>query len=526
MCGIAAVISRVAGNGAGLADVGAMLDALRHRGARRPASRAYGTAVLGCVRLDIVDSAGGAQPMETDTHAIAFNGEIYNHLALRHELEAQGARFRTRCDTEVLLQGYAAWGEGLLDRLEGMYAFVVVERETGRFLAARDPYGIKPLYVVETADAWWFSSEIRPLLGHGGEPRNVPAGGHVTEDGVSARVRYEAIDPTSPYDVSIDEAIAAFRAEFSRSVESHLPPDELRTAVFCSGGVDSSAILYEAVQACRRRAWDPRDKLVAYSVGTASSEDPKIARRLADEFGVPFVFEEITVPDMLAQIPRAVAVMESFEPNHIRAGTTSLSLSRRVADDGFKVALLGEGADELLGGYQEFAEAARTGGTSEVEALIRTFSGQLHRTQLRRVDRTSMSATLEARVPFLGRRFTRLINKIPTDYKVHRTGGGEIVGKYVLREAYRGLMPDYIVDRRKVPMGEGAGVGDNRPVGPFHEHSEAMVSDEDFRRIARDNPGFSIRTKEEALYFSYFAETFGPLAMAAERPRTNALQTR
>jgi asparagine synthase (glutamine-hydrolysing) len=525
MCGIAAIVCRSGGRQP-LGDIDGLLSALRHRGSQPPMSRLYAGAALGCVRLDIVDSVGGVQPMEAGPLAIAYNGEIYNHAELRAALIAEGVAFDTRSDTEVVLKGYGHWGEAILDRLEGMFAFVIHDQRSGGFFAARDPFGIKPLYVVAAEDTWWFSSEIRALRGLPAEPRPVPAGGHLSEAVACGRARYEEINPVPTAVAPLAATIDAFREAFSASVERHIPPDDLPVAVFCSGGVDSSAILYEAVQACRRRGWDPTRKLRVYSVGTSASEDPKVAARLTQELGLDFVFQEIDVPTMVAAIPEAVRVMETFEPNHIRAGTTSIALSKRVAADGFKVALLGEGADELLGGYQEFPEAARTGGAAAVEDLIRIFSRQLHRTQLRRVDRTSMSATLEARVPFLDRKLTRLINTIPTDYKVRRVGNGEFVGKYVLREAYRGLMPDYIVDRRKVPMGEGAGVGDNRPAGPFHAHAEASVSEAELQQLSAAYPQYRISTKEEALYLGVFLREFGPLALAADRPRTNALQTR
>jgi len=521
MCGIAGVIG-LPGTKACLGSLPALLSPLGHRGTLRPSSRSYANAALGCVRLPIVDSQGGTQPMETARLAVVFNGEIYNHAALREELEAKGVRFVSRSDTEVLLHGFAQWGEALLDRLEGMYAFVLIDRVSGDFLAARDPFGIKPLYYVSTDEAWYFCSEIHPLLALGlGEVALTPPGGHVLNGVVSGRQRYEEI---SPAPMGMADAVRQFKAELAASVESHLPPDDLPVAVFCSGGIDSSAILFEAVEACKRRGWDPKTKLVT-SVGTASGEDPQFAARLTEELDVPFVFEQISIDSMIEYIPFAVRVMESFEPNHIRAGTTSLALARRVAQDGFRVALLGEGADELLGGYEEFPDAARRGAMGEVEDLLRVFSRQLHRTQLRRVDRTSMAFALEARVPFLSRRLTRLINRIPTECKVYRRDDGEVIGKYVLREAYRGLLPDYIVDRRKVPMGEGAGVGDNRPAGPFHAHSETAVCEEMFAHLVGTYPQFKLQTKEEALYFSLFLERFGALPLAADRPRTNALKT-
>jgi asparagine synthase (glutamine-hydrolysing) len=524
VCGITGIISPSATECLSKIDV--LTRSLAHRGDQPPATRTYAGAALGCARLAIVDRAYGSQPMETGSLSVVFNGEIYNHADLRSKLQAEGACFENGSDTEVLLHGYALWGETLLDRIEGMYAFVLVDRSNGTFLAARDPFGIKPLYYSHSQNSWFFSSEIHPLVAVNCEGiRPVPPGGFILNGEISGRTRYEVISPLPQRDLPLPDAIRNFKTKLGDSVLRHMPPDDLPVAIFLSGGIDSSAILFEAVQACNRNGWNPKEKLRAYSVGTRFSEDPDIASRLAAELGVPFSFEEIAVEDMIAAIPLTIRTIESFEPNHIRAGTTSLALARRVARDGFKVALLGEGADELLGGYEEFPAAFSAERNDDVEMLLRVFSGQLHRTQLRRVDRTAMAHGLEARVPFLDRRFVRYVLKVPTEYKVHKRGDGRVVGKHVLREAYRHLLPDYIVDRRKVPMGEGAGIGDNRPLGAFYEYCGGIVSDEEFKRAAAKHPEFKLRNKEEAHYFSLFRQSFGALTLAADRPRTNALQT-
>jgi asparagine synthase (glutamine-hydrolysing) len=525
VCGIAAIVG-AASRQSGFGKMPVMLQHLAHRGDQPPTWKSYGSAALGSVRLAIVDVERGVQPMESRNLAITFNGEIYNHVELRNQLRAEGLSFATECDTEVLLQGYSRWGEGLLDRIEGMYAFVLVDLAASSFIAARDPFGIKPLYYAQDGGGWCFSSEIRPLIEAGltgiGE---VPPGGFVRDGHVSRRKRYRELSPVSESEMPIGEAIDAFRAEFRQSVERHLPPGHLRAAVFCSGGIDSSALLFEAVRACQRLGYDPAEKLRVFSVGTTNSEDPGLAREVADRLGVPFSLVGIEVDEMILSIPETIRAIESFEPNHIRAGTTSMALARRVAADGFKVALLGEGADELLGGYEEFPHAAGTRGERDVQELLGAFSRQLHLTQLKRVDRTTMAFGIEGRVPFLDSRLTRLVTAMPTSCKVRRNGSGRYVGKYVLREAYRNLLPDHIVDRRKVPMGEGAGVGDNRPIGAFYEHARDCVPDRVFESCVNEYQEFGLNNKEEVEYFLIFKETFGPLGLASNRPMTNNLKT-
>jgi asparagine synthase (glutamine-hydrolysing) len=140
--------------------------ALRHRGPDGDGYYADGPALFGHTRLSIIDLEGGDQPIASEDGAVVtvYNGEIWNYLALRTELERAGHTFRTRADTEVLVHGWEEWGEGLLERLDGMFAFALWDSESGRLLLARDRIGKKPLYVGETGGGLAFGSDARSVL--------------------------------------------------------------------------------------------------------------------------------------------------------------------------------------------------------------------------------------------------------------------------------------------------------------------------------------------------------------------------
>ncbi len=163
MCGIAVAINW---DGAGAA-VQRLISGMLHRGDVTDPLVTVGHDIAMCTRrLRIVDAARGAQPQASfdERLLVSFNGEIYNHQDLRRELEAQGVRFRTECDTEVVANVLRVWGASGIKRLAGMYAFVAVDTAAGEFLAARDPFGVKPLYLITSPDGFLFCSEIRPLL--------------------------------------------------------------------------------------------------------------------------------------------------------------------------------------------------------------------------------------------------------------------------------------------------------------------------------------------------------------------------
>lgn len=523
MCGITALIST---NGEPIGDslLFQMLDCMRHRGDQSPKTKFLGRAGLGCVRLAIVGRESGEQPFSDPQGEIVvvFNGEIYNHVELRRELERDGVKFRSDCDTEILVQGYRKWGERLPSRLEGMYGFVIFDQRNGDFFAARDPMGIKPLYFAQFGSQWAFSSQIYPLTKTACKTiREVPPGGNVRNGQVSER---ELFPRVTPIRIDVETAKTRLRELIKESVRKHLDTD-LEVAVLVSGGIDSSVLLYEAAQILPGR-------VKAYCVGTKDSEDMQYARILLDhlranQMKVEFRPVYIKLEEIVDSIKEAIFIIESFEPNHIRAGTTNLALARQIKRDGLKIALCGEGADELLGGYEEFPQAVRDHKPEEkIQALFDRFTRELYKTQLQRVDRTAMYYGIEARVPYLEDHLLRFLLSLPLDLKLHRKGG-DVISKYILREAYKGLLPDVIVNRRKVPMGEGAGVGDNRPEGIFFEHAGGRVDDEELRGRQKKFPQLQIQNREEAYYFSLYKSRFSKaLELACQRPMTNILKTK
>jgi len=400
-----------------------------------------------------------------------------------------------------------------------MYALVILDERAGRTLAARDPFGIKPLYWARLGSTSVYASTIKSLLGVGAEDISPVLPGAVIEgDGPPPSSPHRSPSPPS-IEISMPVAGCELRRLLSQSVRSMVDTD-LTVAVLCSGGIDSSAVLYEA--ACSGV------DVVAYSIGTSpSATDVSAARFVAAKLGVPFRPVIVSPDAVLASIPDAINAIESFEPNHIRGGAFSYLLARAVHEDGIKLAICGEGADELLGGYPEFQELdGDCDFTSSVKEKSMRFVSELHKTQLQRVDRTSMSWAVEVRVPYLDLDFTTFSLALPSDLKLVRTLDGGFVAKAVLREAYRGLLPNQTVERPKIVLSDGAGMGDNSPAGPFYEYAHSQMSDADFERVRSSYPEFGLRDKEEAYYFSRFVRTYGALRLAAERPHVNTLPTK
>lgn len=498
MCGLAVAIGWAGAE----QTVKRLLAGQRHRGdVDDPIVCPAPGVAMGTRRLRIVDPAGAVQPQLSFDGRIlvSFNGEIYNHAALRRELKGCGAVFRTQSDTEVLASALSIWGEGALRRLNGMYAFVAVDLATGEFLAARDPVGVKPLYLIRSGDSFVFCSEIRPLLSaiQTGDVLLLPPGSLLTRTRFApfhsllsdANRSIHAHDPAT-----LDRLLAA-------AVQMRLPPD-LPAAILFSGGIDSTLIAHYARQV--------RPTIPGYFLGGMDAPDYPYAARYAEKTGFDMRCVDANVggDDTLERIKTLVGRIETFQTDVVRDSLCTHMLAERVHRDGFRVALCGEGADELFAGYapleQAFADSDLAGAFVRDQGL-----GSMHKTNLQRLDRCGMRFQLETRHPFL--------DPGVIDYALGLQGAdlaplveGHRRGKAPLRslyDLYPDRLPRSIRDRRKLPLAIGAGVDAGPDAAPWIDFAEQSISNRDLIDGQSRFAAFNIQSKEELLYLQALSET-------------------
>jgi asparagine synthase (glutamine-hydrolysing) len=408
MCGIAGMVKLNPGDAAERTVVERMRDVLHHRGPDGEGLWLEGPVGLGHRRLAIVDVATGQQPMTNEDGScwITYNGEIYNHIELRAELEARGHRYRTRSDTETVLHLYEEEGERCVERLQGMFAFALWDRAREQLLLARDRLGIKPLYYAVRGDALLFGSEIKailaagtikPELDHALLPEYLATGyvaGEATlvrgvrkllpgrtltwsrKHGVTTR-RYWQL---SPREDSLTAGLAAraaiLRRRLEAAVRSHLMSD-VPLGVFLSGGLDSSAI-------AALMAPMVREPIRTFSVGFNEPEANELAyaRMAARAVGAEHREVVVTPSEFFGTLPRLV--WHEDEPIAFPS-SVPLHFVSRLARDHVKVVLTGEGADELFLGYNRYRvtawNARLAGGWSAMVpgAARRVVRGAVHR---------------------------------------------------------------------------------------------------------------------------------------------------
>lgn len=379
MCGIAGLCAPAIGAAALTQDVTRMLAQIGHRGPDGAGYVADNGFAMGAVRLAIIDPTAGAQPIsdETGRYWICYNGEIYNYRELRTELVAQGRRFRTHCDTEVVLQAWLAWGPACLARFNGGFAFAIYDSESGAVFLARDRFGKRPLFIARQNGALYFASEMKAFLAIDGftfeqDPAQVASilaqwtplphqSGFRDIDALpmGCWMKWQAgIATVHTYDTlrfdhgsaakTETEALEQIRDTLTDSVRLRLRSD-VEVGVYLSGGVDSAIIA-----ALVRDITDKR--LATFSVEFEDAEFDESAdqRSVAAHLGTDHHALRISHADIADATPDAVfhaempAFRSAFVPMYL--------LSRRTRDEGIKVILSGEGADEAFLGYDLFKE--------------------------------------------------------------------------------------------------------------------------------------------------------------------------
>jgi asparagine synthase (glutamine-hydrolysing) len=495
-----------------------MVKRVRHRGPDWSGIYSDEQAIVCHERLCIVDVEHGAQPL-IDTHngtVLAVNGEIYNHKELRQELK-KPHEFQTASDCEVLLYLYDEEDpKKFLNRVNGIFAFVLHDPKRKTFLIARDPIGVNPLYVGwDRQENFYVASEMKALVGSCERIREFPPGhyflGHEAEKGFQKY--YEptwaapGFYPSEPYDAS------RLRNSLEAAVHRQLMCD-VPYGVLISGGVDSSIVAAVAAKFSARRvdendkvaAWWPR--LHSFSIGLEGAPDLMPARSVAEHIGSVHHEIHFTVQEGLDALSDVIYHLESFDITSIRATTPMYLLMRKVRAMGIKMILSGEGADEVFGGYLYFHKAPN--GRELHEETVRKLQ-KLYLYDCARANKACAAWGVEARVPFLDREFLDVAMMMNPDVKLPRLAPrSRPIEKWPLRNAFEGYIPDRVLWRQKEQFSDGVGYG---WINALKATAEREITDGMMRGASERFPVKTPETKEAYLYRQIFEHHF-PYATA------------
>ena len=512
--------------------IAAMLATMHRRGPDGKGYYQHHALTLLHTRLSIIDPSGGAQPMILDwgeeRYVISYNGELYNTLELRRELQMLGHSFYGHSDTEVLLHGYAQWKEGVLEKLNGIYAFAVLEEHKQQVFLARDRMGVKPLFYMQHMGGLLFASEIKTILSYPGVkaeldsegigeilllgPGRTPGSGvfrgiQELEPGCCGYYRQGKLQIRRYWKLqerehaeNFDETAAHVRELVTDAIRRQMVSD-VPIGTFLSGGLDSSII--SAI--CAREMDSQGKKLDTFSVDYLDNEkffvpgkfqpnaDSEYIRIMVDTLDTRHHWSILTTEDLLGHIEAATVARDL--PGMADIDSSLLAFCGDIRPQ-VKVALSGECADEIFGGYpwfrdpqirdaegfpwaqntiqrekflhpcfhgklnakefvgdrytQTLAECDILPGNSPTERRMKQMVNLNLRwfmqTLLDRKDRMSMYHGLEVRVPFCDHRIAAYLYGVPWEFKDHK--GYE---KGLLRHAMQGLLPQCVLSRKKSP---------------------------------------------------------------------------
>jgi asparagine synthase (glutamine-hydrolysing) len=457
--------------------------------------------------LSIIDLQSGKQPIQGTNKAwMVHDGEIYNYQELKDTVLKEHT-FRTKSDSEVIVHLYEEFGYKFCNMLDGDFAFVIIDGDN--YIAARDAVGVKPLYYgLDERGRIYFSSEMKSIADQCKSFSTFPPGHYYT--GKTGFVKYynPEYEDHSNANKSLD--LDLVRESLIDATRKRLL-SEVPVGVILSGGLDTSLISSIASGLLK----DSGKKLPSFSIGLdADSPDNIMARKAAEFLGTDHHEIHFTVEEGVAVLEKVIYHIETYDIISVRSSVPMYLLSKAIADQGVKVILSGEGADEIFGGHLYFrnAPSAEEFQDETIERVQKLFTADLLR-----ADKTTMAHGLEARIPFLDKDFLDVAIRIKTEEKQPKTYDG--IEKYILRKAFdtteNPYLPAEVLWRQKEQFSDGVGYN---WIDELIEYCATQVSDEQLAGASAEFPYNSPTTKEAYLYRSIFHK-FYPQVSAAQTVR-------
>ncbi|HID47795.1 MAG TPA: asparagine synthase (glutamine-hydrolyzing) [Methanococcaceae archaeon] len=417
---------------------------------------------LGHNRLAIVGNASQPIPNEDESVWVICNGEIYHYYELMGDLEDRH-NFSSDTDSEVIVHCYE---EGILQELDGEYAYCIYDREENKLLLARDTFGVKPLFYIDTERYFAFASERKGLWYL---LRSI--------DNLSFKEIYNypvaSLDPNSQLIYNLDENrfhivknIQKIRMDYfnqykngdavsdyelcKREVEKALWNGVIKrvrgldkVGIIFSGGVDSTLVAKMASEYC---------KVTLYTSGLEGCEDLEYGERIAEDLGLKLRMKVIDREEYEEYLLKVAYAIDEIDLMKLSVGVPIYVASEMARRDGIKVVLSGQGADELFAGYKRYQRILLTRGEEELKKILYRDVMNIHRVNLERDDHCTMANSVELRVPFLDKSLVEVALSLPLRYKIN-----ERERKIILRDIARKYIPEYVAYRPKKAAQYGSG---------------------------------------------------------------------
>ena len=467
MAGIAGIL------GADNGELARMLERIKYRGPHETWINREGQVNLVCLELNVGgDSKAGAHHASDGQRAVVLDGRIYN------------PEKSDRTDAEAVLRFYDKFGSQFAGKLDGDFACAI--SDNGGVILARDWAGIKPLYYGHSNGQLYFASEAKSLVGIDDDVKEFPPGYVYSRELGFQRYTPQAVE--TPEFENYKQAREVVRELLMEAVEKRMK-DNAVGGVLLSGGLDSSLITYMAHQI--------KPDIECFTVSMEKGQDLPLAKDVTKYLGIKhhiLMFSEKEISEIL---PQAIYHQEMYEESCVH-GAIANFLAGRFVKPYANCVFTGEGADELFAGYDgQFRQGSNP---EEVASIVDRLIYVAHNTALQRLDRLAAANSIETRTPFLDGKVMDFSLKIPIDCKIH---GQEQVGKWILRQAFDGCLPEHIIYQTKRFFAQGSGVAYLMRAQAEKEISKSEL--EEFNKV-EGNPWLS--SVEELYYYRIFKKTF------------------
>ena len=452
-----------------------------------------GKGLLGFHRLSIMGlTPSGMQPFSRDGSYAVCNGELYGFEKERELLKQKGYTFESDSDCEIILPMYFEYGVDMFRRFDAEFACIIFDAKTGKFIAARDPIGIRPLYYgYDKQGKILFASEAKNLVGLTKRIMPFPPG-HYYKDGEF--ICYCDIAKTDEICTDdVETACKNIREKLTQGVKKRLVSDA-KVGFLLSGGLDSSLV-------CAIAARESEMPIETFAIGMSEDAiDLKYARQVADFIGSRHSEIYMTPEDVISCLEELIHLLGTYDITTIRASVGMYLICKAIhRQTDIRVLLTGEISDELFGyKYTDFAPSAQAF-QQEAEKRIR----ELHMYDVLRADRCISVNSLEARVPFGDLDFVHYVMSLDPEIKINKYGKG----KYLLRHAFEGtkLLPDSILWREKAAFSDAVG---HSMVDYLKEYAETKYTDSDLEELSKKYTHAKPFTKESLLYREIFEKYY------------------
>ncbi|MFC1994192.1 asparagine synthase-related protein [Chloroflexota bacterium] len=450
-----------------------MLERIKYRGPHETWTNRDGEVYVGCNELNLgADCKDGSHYASDGKKAVVLDGRVYNQ-------EKQN-----KTDAEAVLALYDKFGTGFAKKIDGDFACAI--SDNGRLILARDWAGVKPLHYGHSDGTLCFASEAKCLVGIADDVREFPPGYVYSRELGFQRYTSEAVE--TPEFENFEQAKKVVKQLLVEATEKRMKDNAVK-GVLLSGGLDSSLITY--------MAHEIKPDIECFTVSMEEGQDLPLAKDVTKHLGVKhhiLMFGEKEIKEIL---PLAIHHQEMYEESCVH-GAIANFLAGRFVSPRAKCVLTGEGADEFFGGYD--GQFKKGSNPEEVASIVDNLINVAHNTALQRLDRLNAANSYESRTPFLDAKVMDFCMKIPIEHKIH---GEEQVGKWILRQAFEGCLPNHIVYQTKRFFAQGSGVAWIMRAQAEKHITEKEVTE---HNSIEGNPWLS--SVEELYYYRIFKETF------------------